>query len=68
MMLKVANLCCVLQRGMWAMIACSIALVIWSAGLSYLVRRNRRRIEAEAEATAVDVYNETKLAKEETEG
>lgn len=27
---------------MWAMIGCSIALIIWSAGLSYIVRKHRR--------------------------
>ncbi|KAI5461803.1 major facilitator superfamily transporter [Mariannaea sp. PMI_226] len=30
-------------RGMWAMIACSIALVIWSAGLSYLGYKAEKR-------------------------
>ncbi|KAF3016467.1 hypothetical protein E8E14_008733 [Neopestalotiopsis sp. 37M] len=30
-------------RGMWAMIACSIALAIWTAGLSYLTRREGKR-------------------------
>ncbi|ODA77348.1 hypothetical protein RJ55_06976 [Drechmeria coniospora] len=30
-------------RGMWAMIASSIALVIWSAALSYVVRRSRAK-------------------------
>ncbi|KAJ4153442.1 hypothetical protein LMH87_009927 [Akanthomyces muscarius] len=30
-------------RGMWAMIGCSIALIFWSAGLSYLARKYRRR-------------------------
>lgn len=31
------------QRGMWAMIGCSIALIFWSAGLSYMARKYRRR-------------------------
>ncbi|PNY29648.1 Pantothenate transporter liz1 [Tolypocladium capitatum] len=34
-------------RGMWAMIACSIALVLWSAGLSYLVYKNEKKRVAE---------------------
>lgn len=29
---------------MWAMIACCIALVIWTAVLSYLDRRNKKTI------------------------
>ncbi|POR33150.1 Pantothenate transporter liz1 [Tolypocladium paradoxum] len=30
-------------RGMWAMIACSIALIAWSAGLCYLVHKNEKK-------------------------
>ncbi|KAI1739785.1 major facilitator superfamily domain-containing protein [Xylaria scruposa] len=34
-------------RGMWAMIAVSIALVIWTAGLSYFTARHERMRKAE---------------------
>ncbi|KAM0444345.1 hypothetical protein ACHAPV_010210 [Trichoderma viride] len=37
-------------RGMWAMIACCIALVIWTGVLSYLDRRHRKTIEELDEA------------------
>lgn len=30
------------KRGMWAMIACAIALAIWTAGLSYTIRRSEK--------------------------
>ncbi|GKT92093.1 major facilitator superfamily transporter [Colletotrichum tofieldiae] len=41
------------QRGMWAMIASSIALIIWTSGLTYLAHREeqRRVLNAEAEET-----------------
>jgi ACS family pantothenate transporter-like MFS transporter len=35
------------QRGMWAMIGVSIALVIWTAGLSYMTARHERVRKAE---------------------
>ncbi|KAJ3566207.1 hypothetical protein NPX13_g7224 [Xylaria arbuscula] len=35
------------RRGMWAMIAVSIALVIWTAGLSYFTARHERARKAE---------------------
>ncbi|ORY63409.1 major facilitator superfamily domain-containing protein [Pseudomassariella vexata] len=35
------------KRGMWAMIACSIALAVWTGGLSYLTRKDEQRLEAE---------------------
>ncbi|KAI0406650.1 major facilitator superfamily domain-containing protein [Xylaria palmicola] len=36
-------------RGMWAMIAVSIALIIWTAGLSYFTARHERTRKAERE-------------------
>ncbi|KAH7136307.1 major facilitator superfamily domain-containing protein [Dactylonectria macrodidyma] len=36
------------KRGMWAMIASSIVLIFWSAGLSYMVKRNTKRRIIEA--------------------
>lgn len=43
-----------MQRGMWAMIACSIALAIWTGGLSFLHRRNeKRRIDGQS-SLAID--------------
>ncbi|KAH6988227.1 major facilitator superfamily domain-containing protein [Ilyonectria sp. MPI-CAGE-AT-0026] len=43
------------KRGMWAMIACSIALIVWSAGLSFLAHKNikRRIIEARDETNEI---------------
>ncbi|KAF7553464.1 hypothetical protein G7Z17_g3590 [Cylindrodendrum hubeiense] len=43
------------KRGMWAMIASSIALIVWSAGLTYLAQKNikKRVIEAEAETNEI---------------
>lgn len=43
------------KRGMWAMIACSIALIVWSAGLSFLAHKTikRRVIEARDEANEI---------------
>lgn len=40
---------------MWAMIACSIALIVWSAGLSFLAHKTikRRVIEARDEANEI---------------
>ncbi|KAG5926082.1 hypothetical protein E4U42_003670 [Claviceps africana] len=38
-------------RGMWAMIATSIALVLWTAALSWMDRKNKKALRAEA-ATA----------------
>ncbi|KAK7416652.1 hypothetical protein QQZ08_011918 [Neonectria magnoliae] len=35
-------------RGMWAMIASSIALIVWSAGLSYLALKTKKRRVIEA--------------------
>lgn len=37
-------------RGMWAMIACSILLAIWTAGLSYMAKKeqDRRRVSGQA--------------------
>ncbi|KAK5631928.1 hypothetical protein RRF57_007642 [Xylaria bambusicola] len=35
------------RRGMWAMIAVSIALVIWTAGLSYFTARHERELKEE---------------------
>lgn len=45
-----------IQRGMWAMIACSIVLIIWSAGLSYLAHKaqKQRILDATEEAASVD--------------
>ncbi|KID94554.1 pantothenate transporter, partial [Metarhizium majus ARSEF 297] len=34
-------------RGMWAMIACSIALIFWTVGLSWLDRRNKKSLVVE---------------------
>lgn len=31
---------------MWAMIACCIALVLWTAILAYMDRRNRKKIDS----------------------
>ncbi|KAI1815972.1 MFS general substrate transporter [Poronia punctata] len=39
-------------RGMWAMIAVSIALAIWTAGLSYFTAQHERRRKAEFEHVA----------------
>ncbi|KAK2063364.1 MFS general substrate transporter [Colletotrichum caudatum] len=36
-------------RGMWAMIACSIALIVWTIGLTYLTRREEKRRVLNAE-------------------
>lgn len=38
------------QRGMWAMVACSILLAIWTAGLSYMAKRDHdgRRVSGQA--------------------
>ncbi|KAJ2985197.1 hypothetical protein NUW58_g5661 [Xylaria curta] len=36
-----------LQRGMWAMIAVSIALVVWTGGLSYFTARHERMRKTE---------------------
>ncbi|TPX12754.1 uncharacterized protein E0L32_000931 [Thyridium curvatum] len=41
------------NRGMWAMIACSIALAVWTAGLMWKGRReDQRRVALEAERFA----------------
>lgn len=32
-----------MQRGMWAMIACSIAMAIWTVGIVYMTARDRKR-------------------------
>ncbi|KAM0263700.1 hypothetical protein ACHAQJ_001013 [Trichoderma viride] len=34
-------------RGMWAMIACCIALMIWTAVLSYIDRRNKKNLDVD---------------------
>ncbi|PHH90453.1 hypothetical protein CDD83_3628 [Cordyceps sp. RAO-2017] len=39
-------------RGMWAMIACSVALALWTAGLSFVIRRNEARRALEASETS----------------
>ena len=46
-------------RGMYAMIACSIALGIWTGGLAYLARRDDRRFEEERAAIAPPVLEKT---------
>jgi MFS transporter, ACS family, pantothenate transporter len=38
-------------RGMWAMIACSILLAVWTAGLAYLARRDAKRLRQEGAVT-----------------
>lgn len=48
------RVCARLQRGMWAMIACSIALLIWTAGLTYLTHREEKRRVIDAEETVSD--------------
>lgn len=42
------------QRGMWAMIAVSIALVFWTGGLSYLTHKNSQRREAASETVMAE--------------
>lgn len=44
------------NRGMWAMIACSIALAIWTAGLSFLTHKDDKRRTAiqAAEESGID--------------
>ncbi|RFU75344.1 mfs pantothenate transporter [Trichoderma arundinaceum] len=34
-------------RGMWAMIACCIALALWTAALSYMDKRNRKNLDVD---------------------
>lgn len=52
-------------RGMWAMIGCSIALVIWCAGLSILTARTEKRrisqgVTADEESSAEETTNKPK--------
>jgi ACS family pantothenate transporter-like MFS transporter len=54
------------QRGMWAMIACSIALVIWCAALSWFHHRDsmRRNLDAvEQGSTGPDAKEEHTMSK-----
>ena len=55
------------QRGMWAMIACSIMMAIWIVWLSYMDRKQARRIAAEGHGVHDDVI-ETKVTGEDTKG
>ncbi|KLU82750.1 hypothetical protein MAPG_01819 [Magnaporthiopsis poae ATCC 64411] len=41
-------------RGMWAMIASSIALIVWTAGLTYLTHREEKQRVLDAEETVSD--------------
>jgi MFS transporter, ACS family, pantothenate transporter len=43
-----------IQRGMWAMIAVSLALAIWTALLSYTTRKQEQRHRAELEESLVE--------------
>lgn len=56
-----------IQRGMWAMIACSIMMAIWIVWLSYMDRKQARRVAAEGHGVHDDVI-ETKVTGEETKG
>ncbi|KAL8419186.1 hypothetical protein RB594_002407 [Gaeumannomyces avenae] len=51
-------------RGMWAMIASSIALVVWTVGLSYLTHREEKRRVLDAEET-VSVAKEKEVKGDE---
>ncbi|OJJ03086.1 hypothetical protein ASPVEDRAFT_42606 [Aspergillus versicolor CBS 583.65] len=42
-------------RGMWAMIACSIALALWTAGITALTVREERRGENDRDVRVVDL-------------
>lgn len=46
-------------RGMWAMIGCSIALVIWTAGVTWMcVRTEKKRISQGVETYSGDAGDE----------
>ncbi|KAI0481874.1 major facilitator superfamily domain-containing protein [Xylaria cf. heliscus] len=49
-------------RGMWAMIAVSIALVIWTGGLSYFTARHERMRKAEHAVEGHEAGEKTDLA------
>ncbi|KAH7305857.1 major facilitator superfamily domain-containing protein [Stachybotrys elegans] len=53
-------------RGMWAMIACSIWLVIWVVWLSYMDRKQSKRLATEGIETSV-VVNDVKTSRENNE-
>jgi ACS family pantothenate transporter-like MFS transporter len=54
-----ANFAPKFTRGMWAMIGCSIALVIWTAGVTWMcVRTEKKRISQGVEAYNVDAGDE----------
>ncbi|KAI9375109.1 major facilitator superfamily domain-containing protein [Aspergillus egyptiacus] len=42
-------------RGMWAMIACSIALAVWTAGITYMTVREEKRGDREVRAVDLQV-------------
>ncbi|KAH6608295.1 mfs pantothenate transporter [Trichoderma cornu-damae] len=42
-------------RGMWAMIATCIALALWTAVLSYIDRRNRKKLEADEASGSLSI-------------
>lgn len=57
------------QHGMWAMIACSIALVIWCAGLSWFHHKDevRRKLDGVAqEASSPEAVEAQRSSKDET--
>ena len=45
------------QKGMWAMIGTSIALVIWTSGLLYMATKTEKKRVAEAQVEFGDEKN-----------
>ncbi|KAK5991930.1 Pantothenate transporter liz1 [Cladobotryum mycophilum] len=46
------------RRGMWAMIACSIALVLWTIGLSHFHSKNKNRLKITAEEHSSNFHDD----------